>query len=346
MSEKTEAAVLFETNKPLEVISLSIPNLKPGQVLVDVAYSGICHTQLLEVQGKRGMDRFLPHTLGHEGSGVVSQTGAGVKKVRPGDRVVLSWIKGSGIDVSSAVYESVRGAINSGSISTFMRRAVTCENRVTRIPDQMPLREAALLGCAIPTGAGIVRHAAKVEPGSRVAVFGVGGVGLSAVLAAVMAQASVVLAVDQVEAKLEKARQLGATHTVNTRSQDVLTAVREMTHGEGLDYAIECAGKRQLMETAFQVVRAGGGVCVLAGNLPFGEKISLDPFDLIKGKRITGTWGGETDPDQDIPFYADLYITKKLRLSELITHEYQLGEINTALRALEDGVVGRSLVRL
>lgn len=346
MPEKTEAAVLFETSKPLEVLSLSIPDLRPGQVMVDVAYSGVCHTQLLEVQGKRGVDRFLPHTLGHEGSGIVNRVGVGVKKVKPGDPVVLSWIKGSGADVPSTLYDSARGPVNSGAISTFMRRTVTCENRLTRIPDRMPLREAALLGCAIATGAGIVRNVAKVKPGSRVAVWGVGGVGLSAVIAAAMAQASVVIAVDQVETKLEKARQLGATHTVNVRSEDVLTAVREITQGEGLDYAIECAGKRQTMETAFQAVRTGGGVCILAGNLPFGEKIFLDPIDLIKGKRIIGTWGGETEPDRDIPLYADLYLEKRLKLQELITHEYRLEEINTALCELEDGTVGRALVRL
>ena len=150
---QTEAAVLSELNQPLRLSKLTIPDLKFGQVLVEVAYSGVCHSQLLEVHGKRGLDRFLPHTLGHEGSGTVLKVGPGVTKVKPSDRVVLSWIKGSGADLPFTIYQSAEETVNSGAISTFMRHTVTCENRVTPIPDAMPLREAALLGCAIPTGA-------------------------------------------------------------------------------------------------------------------------------------------------------------------------------------------------
>ncbi len=155
MFKQTEAAVLFELAQPLRLITLSIPDLKPGQVFIDVAYSGVCRSQLLEVRGKRGEDGFLPHTLGHEGSGTVLEVGAGVTKVKPGDRVVLSWIKGSGADVPSTAYQSSEGPINSGAISTFMCQMVTCENRVTPIPDAMPLREAPLLGCAIQQGLGL-----------------------------------------------------------------------------------------------------------------------------------------------------------------------------------------------
>lgn len=345
ISVQTEAAVLFELSKPLRLIALTIPDLKPGQVLVDIAYSGVCHSQLLEVRGKRGPDRFLPHTLGHEGSGTVLEVGAGVTKVKPGDRVVLSWIKGSGAELRSTVYQSPEGPINSGAISTFMRQTVTCENRLTPIPDTMPLREAALLGCAIPTGAGIVMNAAGVRPGSSVAVFGVGGIGLSAVLAADLVHATTIIAVDVFDHKLEQARQIGATHLINARQKDPLATILEITQERGVDYAIEAAGQRETMETAFQVVRDNGGLCVLAGNLPHGEHISLDPFDLIKGKRIIGTWGGESQPDQDIPLYVDLYLSGRLRLDLLITHEYRLEDINMAFDYLEQGKVGRALIR-
>jgi S-(hydroxymethyl)glutathione dehydrogenase/alcohol dehydrogenase len=344
MPRQTEAAVLFEPGQPLCLMTLSIPDLKPGQILVDVAYSGVCHSQLLEVRGKRGPDRFLPHTLGHEGSGTVLEVGAGITKVKPGDRVVLSWIKGSGADVSSTVYQSSEGPVNSGAISTFMHQAVTCENRVTPIPDAMPLREAALLGCAIPTGAGIILNTARVRPGSSVAVFGVGGIGLSAVLAADLVHATTVIVVDVFDHKLEQARRVGATHLINARQQDPLVTILEITEGRGVDYAIEAAGKRETMETAFQVVRDNGGLCVLAGNLPHGERIGLDPFDLIKGKRIIGTWGGETQPDRDIPLYVDLYLSGKLRLDGLITHTYSLDDIDQALDDLEHGKVGRALI--
>lgn len=341
---RTEATVLFELIQPLRLLTLTIPEMKPGQVLVDVAYSGICHSQLLEVRGKRGPDRFLPHTLGHEGSGTVLEVGQGVTKVKPGDRVVVSWIKGSGADVPSTVYESSEGPINSGAISTFMRQTVTCENRVTPIPDAVPLREAALLGCAIPTGAGIVINTAGVRPGSSVAVFGIGGIGLSAVLAADLVHATIIIAVDVFDHKLEQARLVGATHLINARQQDPLATILNITRGRGVDYAIEAAGQCEAMEAAFQAVRDNGGVCVLAGNLPHGARISLNPFDLIKGKRILGTWGGETQPDRDIPLYVDLYLSGRLKLNALITHEYPLVDINEAFDDLEQGRVGRALV--
>ena len=346
MVSQTEAAVLFELGRPLRLVTLALPELKPGQVLVEVAYSGVCQSQLLEVRGKRGPDRFLPHTLGHEGSGKVLAVGSGVNKVKAGDKVVLSWIKGSGADVGSTIYQSSQGPVNSGAISTFMRHTVTCENRVTPIPEAMPLGQAALLGCAIPTGAGIVLNTAPVRPGKSIAVFGVGGVGLSAVLAANLMNATTIVAIDLHDHKLEQARRAGATHLVNAQTQDPLEAIRSITHGRGVDYAIEAAGQQVTMETAFKSVRDQGGLCVLAGNLAHTESISLNPFDLIKGKKIIGTWGGETNPDQDIPLWVDLALSGRLNLELLITHEYQLAEINQALDDLEQGKLGRALVNL
>lgn len=341
---QTEAAVLFELNKPLKLLTLSIPNLKPGQVIVKVAYSGICGSQLNEVKGLKGEDKFLPHTLGHEGSGIVEAVGAGVSKVKSGDHVVMTWIKSDGADVPSTVYQSREGPINSGAISTLMRHTVTCENRIIPIPDTMPLREAVLLGCAIPTGAGIVLNTAKVRPGSSVAIFGVGGIGLSAVLAAELVHATTIIAVDVFDQKLERARRVGATHLINASQQDPLAIIMDITKGRGVDCAIEAAGKRETMQTAFKAVSDKEGLCVLAGNLPHGEHISLDPFDLIKGKRIIGTWGGETQPDRDIPMYVDLYLSGKLKLGALITHTYSLVDINQALADLENCKVDRAVL--
>jgi S-(hydroxymethyl)glutathione dehydrogenase / alcohol dehydrogenase len=341
---QTEAAVLCELKQPLKLMPLGLPELKPGQLLVEVAYSGVCHSQLLEVRGKRGPDRFLPHTLGHEGSGTVTAVGPGVTKVKPGDRVVLTWIKGAGADVPSTVYRNGHGPVNSGAISTFMRHTVTCENRVVPVPAAMPLREAALLGCAVPTGAGIVLNTAGVRPGSSVAVFGVGGIGMSAVLAADLIHAHPIIAVDVVDRKLDEARKVGATHTVNARQHDPLAAILELTGRRGVDYAVEAAGRRETMEAAFRAVRDGGGLCVLAGNLPAGEQIALNPMDLIRGKRIAGTWGGESQPDRDIPLYGALYLAGKLRLERLISHEYPLADINRAFDDLEQGQVARALI--
>lgn len=346
MLGQTEAAILSELKQPLSLMQVSIPDLKPGQVLVDVAFSGVCHSQLMELQGKRGTDPFLPHALGHEGSGTVVEVGSGVTKVKPGDNVVLSWIKGSGADVPSTIYQSSKGPINSGAISTFMHRTITCENRITPIPEAMPLREAALLGCAVLTGAGIVLNLARMGPGSHVGIFGIGGIGLSSILAANLVQATTIIAVDIFDHKLEQARRIGATHLVNARRQDPLVEILKITLGRGVDLAVEAAGRSETMEVAFQAVRNGGGLCVLAGNLPEGEKISLNPFDLITGKRIVGTWGGESCPDQDIPKYVELFFSGKLKLDRLITHTYHLDKINQAFLDLENGLLGRALIEM
>jgi S-(hydroxymethyl)glutathione dehydrogenase/alcohol dehydrogenase len=343
---QTEAAILVELNQPLRQATLTLPALRPGQVLVEVAYSGVCHSQLHEVRGRRGPDRFLPHTLGHEGSGTVLEVGEGVAKVRPGDRVVLTWIKGRGADIPSTAYREGSTTINSGAVSTFMRRTITCENRLVPLAPDMPLCEAALLGCAVPTGAGVVVNAAKMNRNASVAVFGVGGIGLSALLAARMLDAQPLIAVDVVDSKLAEAVRLGATHAINSRQREPLTAILELTGGKGVDYAIEAAGRRETMETAFRAVRNQGGLCVLAGNLPHGERIALDPVDLIRGKRIVGTWGGETQPDDDIPRYVEWFRAGHLPLAELITREYRLEEINDALIDLEQGQVTRALVKM
>lgn len=344
-SATTEAAVLVETGKPLDLMILEIPALKPGQVLVDLVWSGVCHSQLNEARGRRGPDRFLPHTLGHEGAGTVAAVGEGVVKVKPGDRVVLTWIKGMGADVPSTVYGSAIGPVNSGAISTFMRRTVTCESRVVPVSDSIGLREAALLGCAVPTGGGIVRNTARVKAGDSVAVFGTGGIGLSAVMMAAGLGASPVIAIDVVAEKLEMARRMGATHTVDASRTEPLAAVLDITGG-GVDLAVEAAGRPVVMETAFKAVRKGGGLCVLAGNVAAGERIGIDPYDLIVGRRLLGSWGGDTVPDRDIPDYAAMIAEGRLRAADLITHEYGLSDINVALSDLESARVGRALLNL
>lgn len=343
----TIAAVLSGINKPLQIEELIMPELKKGQLLVRVAYSGVCHSQLNEIRGLKGPDKFIPHTLGHEGSGIVEAIGPEVKKAKPGDHIVLTWIKGTGADEPSTVYERFDATkVNSGAIATFMTKTVVSENRVVKISENMPLREAALLGCAIPTGAGIIFNTAKTLHGSTIAVFGIGGIGLSALLAAKAAGAAVIIAVDVFDHKLDLAFQLGATHMVNAKKQDVLSYISDVTHRRGVDCSVESAGSRESMENAFKAVRDNGGLCVLSGNLPAGHHISIDPMDLIKGKCIEGTWGGETKPDRDIPMYADLFLSGKLPLDKILTHQFKLQDINEAFNLLEKGEVGRAVIEL
>jgi S-(hydroxymethyl)glutathione dehydrogenase / alcohol dehydrogenase len=342
----TSAAILRELGAPLVLDELTIPELKPGQVLVDLAYSGVCHTQLMEARGKKGPDRFLPHAMGQEGSGVVRETGPDVTKVRPGDRVVLSWMKGSGADVPSTHYLCGKETVNCGAVGTFMRTAVVSENRIVPIGPETALREAALFGCAVPTGAGIAINTLRVRPGESVAIFGVGGIGLSAVLGAALLHAYPIVAVDVRDHKLDYARSIGATHGVNASAPEAQAQLRALTGGSGFDYAIEAAGRAEAMESAIACLRAPGGTAVLAGNLPAGARISLDPFDLIRGKRVIGTWGGETQTDRDIPTYARLYSEGSLPIDKLISHEYPLERINDALDDLEAGKIARALVSI
>jgi S-(hydroxymethyl)glutathione dehydrogenase/alcohol dehydrogenase len=342
---KTKAAVLTKLKAPLEIWDLDLPLLKEGQVLVKMAYSGLCHSQLNEIAGLKGEDKFLPHTLGHEGSGTVEAVGNGVTKVSPGDKVVVSWLKGRGADILGTQYGSKQGTVNSGAVSTFLTHAVLSENRVISIPQTMPLKEAALLGCAIPTGAGVVKNEMQVKEGQSFAIFGAGGVGLSALLAAKYAKAYPIIAIDVVEEKLQKARHLGATHAIHARQCDPLQEIQIITQGKGIDYVFESAGKREAMEKAFGALKAPGGLCVLAGNLPQGEKISIDPFDLIRGKRIIGTWGGGSKIDHDVTFYADLYLKGVFALTPLITHEVSLEQINDLISKLSAGHVGRGLIK-
>ncbi|MHB8694536.1 MAG: zinc-binding dehydrogenase [Solirubrobacteraceae bacterium] len=340
------AAILRDPSKPLSVERLELPPLNPGQVLVEIAYSGLCGSQLLEARGLRGEDRWLPHTLGHEASGTVLETGAGVSKVSEGDCVVVTWIKGSGADVPSTRYPAAGEFVNSGALSTFMEHAIVSENRLVAIPAQVPMREAALLGCAVPTGVGMVENDAGVTPGSSVGLFGVGGVGLSAVLGARLAGAGTIVAVDIHQSRLERAIAAGATATLNAMDGDVAEAVRELTGGRGLDFAIECSGARPAMEAAYAAARHDGGTVVLAGNLPAGGRIEIDPFDLIRGKRIVGSWGGASDPDRDVRRFCEAILEGALDLSPLIGAEFPLGRADEALRELELGTPGRPLLKL
>ncbi len=333
---KTIAAVLEEIGRPLQLKSLQIPPLSEGQVLVKVAYSGLCHSQLNEIYGRKGPDKFLPHTLGHEGSGIVEQVGPGVTKVKEGDHVVLSWIAGEGKNIASTHYFDGKNRINSGAISTFLSYATISENRVIPISKNIPLKEAALLGCALPTGMGVVLNTLKPSACESLGVFGIGGIGMSSILAAKLMHVDPLIAIDICEEKLKRATQLGATHTLISSSPNFKKDLLLITKDKGLDYAVEATGKKQLMELAFQSIRAHGGLCVITGNLPQGQSIEINPYDLILGKRIIGTWGGGSQIEKDIQKYLRLYEKKTLNLSPLITHEFQLQDINEAVKQLSD----------
>ena len=340
---KTLAAVLVESGKPLLLEHLDVPALKPGQALVEIAFSGVCHTQVLEARGYRGDDPYLPHCLGHEGTGIVSEVGPGVTKVKAGDRVILSWIKGSGADVPGTVYGWNGRNVNAGAITTFSRHAVISENRLTLLPDDLPMREAAMLGCAVPTGVGAVLNTARPLPGQSIAVFGAGGIGLCAVAGAALAGCMPVIAIDIRPEKLALAAQLGATHTIDASQDSPVEEIRRICPG-GSDYSIEATGSPEVMLQSLSSVRGQGGVAVVVGNARHGQRIDLDPWQLNQGKQLRGTWGGDSIPDRDYPRYCRLLASGKLNLAPMLSRSYRLSEVNDAIDELEGGLAGRPVI--
>ena len=342
-----KAAVLYQTGQPLVVEDgIEVPEPQRGQVLVKISFSGVCRSQLMEVQGKRGTDRYLPHLLGHEASGEVVDIGEDVTKVKIGDKVILTWIKGEGIEAPGAKYVKGDKIINSGPVTTFSEYSVVSENRCVTMPANIPMDIGSLFGCAVLTGAGIVTNEICPEKGSSIVVFGVGGIGLSALMATKLYECSPVIAVDIENNKLELAKEFGATHVIDAKVQDPVETVYEITEGKGADYAVEAAGRVNTIEQAFQSVRKGGGLCVFASHPSFGEKIRLDPFDLICGKQIRGSWGGASNPDRDVPRFARLYIQGKLPLQKLNNRRYKIDKINDALLDIENTRVLRPLIEM
>lgn len=340
---RTLAALLVETNQPLVIDEIEIPALKKGQVLVEIKYSGVCHTQLLEARGHRGKDEFLPHCLGHEGSGVVAAVGEGVEKVKPGDHVILSWMKGSGANVPGTVYMWEGKRVNAGAITTFSHHAVISENRLTVIPKEFPLKEAALLGCAVPTGLGAIFNTARPHAGESLAVFGCGGIGLCAIRGAAIAGCLPIIAIDIQSEKLLLAKKMGATHTIDASKEDPLTAIKKICT---LDYAIDASGSPVAMEQALKAVRSQGGSAIVVGNAKHGQTIPLDPWHLNQGKKLLGSWGGDNTPDVHFPRYCNLVRHGHLNLDPFMEKVYSLAQINEALEDLERGKTLRPLIEM
>jgi S-(hydroxymethyl)glutathione dehydrogenase/alcohol dehydrogenase len=340
-----KAAILVKQNAPLAVGNLDIPPLSVGQVLVKIAHTGICGKQLEEISGKRGPDRFLPHLLGHEGAGIVVDTGPGVRKTKRGDHVVLHWMKGSGIESAPPRFMWNGAAVSAGWVTTFSEYTVASENRLTPIAADLRFDIASLLGCAVTTGLGVVFNDADLKPGQSIAVFGVGGVGLNVIQGAALVNAYPIMAIDLYDHKLEQARRFGATHTQNAGCGDSEAFLRELTLGRGFDVTIDTTGSADVFRRAYNLT-SGTGKVILAGVLHHQERISIDAFPLHFGRRIIGSHGGGTQPDLDIPRYLGLYKQGKLKLDEQITHRYPLDNINEALDAVRRGEAGRCLISM
>ncbi len=342
---KTQAMLLVQTGQPLEMAEIGIPALKPGQVLVEIAFSGACGTQVMEQRGLKGEDKWVPHCLGHEGSGTVLETGSAVTKVKAGDKVVLSWIRGTGIEAGGAVYDWDGKRVNAGGVTTFQRHAVVSENRLTPLPAGLPMEIAVLLGCAAPTGMGSVINVLRAQPGESVVVFGTGGIGLNAVMAAAMAGAVPVIGVDPNPQRRELAKAYGATHLIDPTEGDPVAAIRAILP-QGADAAVEATGIPDVMRQALQAVRQQGGRSVVIGNAKHGSTLTLDPGLFNAGKSLLGTWGGDAVPDRDYPRFARLLAATRFDVRALLSAPYRLDQATQALDDLAAGRVGRPLIAM
>jgi S-(hydroxymethyl)glutathione dehydrogenase/alcohol dehydrogenase len=362
------AAVLRGVNEriSLEDVELAAPG--PGEVLVRLEASGVCHSDWNVITG--ATPNPFPVVLGHEGAGVVEGVGDDVTEVSEGDHVILSWLPACGrcffcvqgrpslcdtallamfegtlLDGTSRLSQNGAPLYHYGYLSTFAERCVVPEQCAIPIRHDAPLEVAALVGCAVMTGVGAAINRARVAAGSSVAVFGTGGVGLSAVLGSRLAGAGTIVAVDPVALKRDLALELGATHAVDPTVDDPVEALRELTEGRGVDYAFEAAGLTKLVAQAYDALRLGGTlVCI--GLPPEGQEVSLPGSRLSREEKIvTGSFYGSCRPHVDMPLVLDLYMDGRLDLDRLVTRTYPLEEVNEAFEAMNAGEVARAVIR-
>ena len=341
-----KAAILVKSKQQLVVEDISFPkSLEFGQVLVDVHYSGICGAQINEIDAAKGPDKFLPHLLGHEGSGIVKEVGPGVNTVKNGDHVVLHWRPSSGIQSPTPKYNWNGKTVNAGWVTTFNEQAVISENRLTVIPKDFDMRVAPLFGCAVTTAFGVVNNDAQVKVGQSVVIFGIGGVGLNIAQAASMVSAYPIVGVDLLEHKLEMGKKFGLTHALIGGKERHNDAVRDIIGTQGADIVIETTGNSRVIEQAYELTHPYGKT-ILVGVPKKGDDISIYSLPLHFKKVLTGSHGGDAVPDLEIPRYIRLMEADKMTLDNLITHEFSLNEINEALDLFRSGEAGRIIVKI
>ncbi len=333
-----KAAVLEELNQPLTLREVGLTELRFGQVLVKVLVSGLCGAQLHEIKGHKGNGKFLPHLMGHEGCGIVEGVGIGVTTVKPGDKVVMHWRPGSGVESPFPSYTLDGKTISSGKVTTLSEFSIVSENRVTKIDFKTPSVLAAMLGCSLTTALGIIDNECELKFGESIAIIGCGGVGLNLIQAAKMKSASPIYGVDVNQNMFDISTQLGADCFVY--DIDYLPSK--------CDVIIDTTGIPDVISKAFERLKPGGRL-ILVGQ-PAPDRIVCLPnavsmFDG-SGKSIRATQGGRTDPEKDIPRYINLALKGLLDYETLHTHTFSLDEVNEAFDLLKSGNAGRIMVKI
>ena len=339
-----KSAILVKSRKPLIVDNIELPkNLRFGQVLVKIIYSGICGSQINEIDAKKGIDKYLPHLLGHEGSGIVEKIGEGVTRVKKGDHVVLHWRKSSGIEAEAAQYTWNGKKVNTGKVTTFSEKSIVSENRLTVIPKSFDLRIAPLFGCAIPTGFGVVNNDAQIKIGQSVIIFGVGGVGLNIAQASKMVSANPIIGIDINQKKISLAKKFGITHGFLSKTKNLKDKIFNIIGTNGADVSIDTTGISNVIEKAYDLTNENGKT-ILVG-VP-NSKISIYSLPLHFKKILKGSHGGSAVPDIEIPRYIRLIKERKMSVKNLITHQFNLNEINKAISLFRSGNSGRIIIKM
>jgi S-(hydroxymethyl)glutathione dehydrogenase/alcohol dehydrogenase len=339
---KTPAAILTELRTPLEIDEVEIPALSYGQVLVELGVTRICGSQIGEIDGVKGPDRWLPHLLGHEAGGTVLETGACVKTVKEGDQVVLHWRPGSGIQADPPKYSWNGKTVNAGWITTFNKFAVISENRLTPVPKGTSMEICALLADTLTTGFGLVNNDAHVKIGESIVIIGCGGIGLGVTLGAHLAGAHPVIVADLQPHKLEMATQFGATHTINCTETDLTEAVMEIL-GEKPDIVVDGTGNAKVIETAYELTNDRGRT-VLFGVMHHKDRVRLHTLPLHFDKILTGSVGGDSLPAFDIPRYIRMMEDGRFDPAQFVSHRMPLEDINDGIQKMKDGEVIHAMV--
>jgi len=340
---KTPAAILVEQRKPLVIDEVELPSLKHGQVLVEIHATRVCGSQIGEIDGVKGPDKFLPHLLGHEAGAIVLEVGADVTHVAPGDRVVCHWRPGAGIDAGGSVYDWNGTKVNAGPITTFQKYAIISENRLTKVPPDTDFELCCLLADTLTTGFGIINNDAKVKRGESVVIFGVGGIGLGVVLGAKLVGANPIIGIDLHDHKLAKAADYGLTHQLNASRENAAERVKEILGGPA-DVTIDGTGNPKVIETAYDLAKLRGGRCVLFGVMSHDQRVNIHTLPLHFGRVLTGSEGGQSQPEQDIPDILQVLASHKLNVAGFVTDRGALDDLPDIMERMRRGDVIHAMV--
>ncbi|RZA25647.1 MAG: S-(hydroxymethyl)glutathione dehydrogenase/class III alcohol dehydrogenase [Proteobacteria bacterium] len=368
MTRKVKAAVAWGPGEPLRIETVDLEGPKKGEVLVRITASGVCHTDAFTLSGA-DPEGIFPVILGHEGAGIVEEVGEGVTSLKKGDHVIplytpecrtckfclsgktnlcqrIRETQGKGLmpDGTSRFSKDGKPIFHYMGTSTFAEYTVCAEISLAKIDPKAPLNKVCLLGCGVTTGIGAVLNTAKVEKGATIAVFGIGGIGLSVIQGAKTAGAGRIIAVDTNPTKEEMARSFGATDFVNPKTVDnIVQHLVAMTDG-GVDYSFECVGNVKLMRDALECCHKGWGQSIIIGVAGAGQEISTRPFQLVTGRVWKGSAFGGVKGRTELPGYVDQYMSGKIKLDELVTFEMPVEEINKAFEYMHEGKSIRSVV--